>query len=530
MTRRLIIDCQILQTAAFDRGMGKYTLSLLQSFIAQNDQIPTYLEVILLFSKNLNDNPERLSTIQRILKGTSITLLNIPTNIAENLHGKYEDAEKKVTDYVLSLAKMDTDFLITSPFFVDFPAVFPNLTTVGKYSLVYDLIPYKIWHLQRIFGDDIYARHFELFIQADGLFTISHAVKADLVNLLGISPNKITSIDGGPFMQAKPAALKLKKPYVLFPSAPIVHKNNKRAVESFKLFNEKNDNAYTLYITSTFDDATQRELCAITDRLVFTGNISDGELAFAYQHASAVFFPSLAEGLGMPVLEGVMHGVPVACSDIPVLSELSNIAFYNFDPNNVTEMAQALDNAVSKKEWKVRKDAYKKIQDTYTWERSAALMIEVLAKTPVQRTKPKKTIMYQLPQPNRNTAGGRLGEYLFASLAEQTNLVVQCMGSKPADVPSYLAYLPTQMQLTNSSIRIKQSRLHLKKQAGRLLKVDYTLNPESGIPKHGSLKIYAQPILVDEALHMPGWRFRNEVGKALEPETILASIFKGEKL
>lgn len=221
---------------------------------------------------------------------------------------------------------------ITSPFFAGYAAVFPEIESVRKYSIVYDLIPQKIWYMQRIFPDDIYSKHFELFIQADGLLTISNAVREDLIQL-GIAEEKLVSIDGGPFSRPLSTNAKLpatlKAPYILMPSAPIVHKNNERAVRAFKLFNRANDNRYRLCITSNFDEDTRTRLHALSDNVFFTGNISDEELATAYSRADTVLFPSLSEGLGMPVLEASYYNVPVACSLIPVLSELSSEDFTN---------------------------------------------------------------------------------------------------------------------------------------------------------------------------------------------------------
>jgi len=49
--------------------------------------------------------------------------------------------------------------------------------------------------------------------------------------------------------------------------------------------------------------------------------VSDDDLLYIMNHAKALIFPTHAEGFGLPVLEGVARGVPVLCSDIPVLHE-----------------------------------------------------------------------------------------------------------------------------------------------------------------------------------------------------------------
>ena len=61
-----------------------------------------------------------------------------------------------------------------------------------------------------------------------------------------------------------------------------------------------------------------------------------------YQHAEALVFPSTFEGFGMPVLEAMAAGVPVACSDIPPLKEIAGNVAEFFDPSSPEEIADAL--------------------------------------------------------------------------------------------------------------------------------------------------------------------------------------------
>src|ERR1700741_3547077 len=319
----LLLDCQILQTPAFDRGMGKYTLSLLKAFIKKNDAINTYDQIHILLSENLDISKDRLNNINKHLAGNNVskTFLNLPTDISVNMHEKYTLATEVLDSYVSNIGEANVDFLITSPFFVNFAATFPSSSKVQRFSLVYDLIPHKIWNLLRIFPDDIYFHHYQVLIGADRLFTISDAVKDDLVTLLGLPELRITDIDGGPFIRSSNKDGSEWQPknedYILMPSGPIVHKNNDRAVQAFEQFNKHHDNKYTLYITSDFDETAQSNLKSISKNVAFTGNISDDTLDSAYKGAAAVLFPSLAEGLGMPVLEAALDNIPVACSDRP---------------------------------------------------------------------------------------------------------------------------------------------------------------------------------------------------------------------
>ena len=66
------------------------------------------------------------------------------------------------------------------------------------------------------------------------------------------------------------------------------------------------------------------------------------DLEGLYAAAAAFVFPSLYEGFGLPVLEAMRRGVPVACSDRSTLPEVAGDAALLFDPERVQAIADAL--------------------------------------------------------------------------------------------------------------------------------------------------------------------------------------------
>lgn len=443
--KKLYIDCQILQTPALHRGMGKYTTKLLDSFFYQIAKDKKFQQIIIILNKNLEKISEE---VLPIFKPHHIQYLDLPVDISTQTTEKYQASSKLITKFVTDNTQRDQDihFLITAPFFVGFPSVFPDIPEVKKYTILYDIIPYKIWHLQRIFPDDLFAYHFRLFIEADRIFSISNAVKNDLSVLCGIPRDKITSIDGGPFTTLanspiKKSQSKLNKPYVLMPSGPIVHKNNERAVTAFCKFNKKQNNNYTLYITSNFSEENQCDLKKLGERIEFTGNISDEELTDAYVEADAVLFPSLAEGLGMPVLESVTCGVPVACSKIPVLMEISNSGFYSFDPTDVGDIELAIYNSVKREDWDEKSKEHNKIIQKYSWSRSAEIMTSGLLKQSPRKSISPITLQISSRSPNQSYPDARLVERIYGSLNSQFRTInnSDTPKSEPEE-PSFAAY------------------------------------------------------------------------------------------
>jgi len=66
----------------------------------------------------------------------------------------------------------------------------------------------------------------------------------------------------------------------------------------------------------------------------FAGFVSDAELAWIYQHAQLYVFPSLSEGFGLPGLEAMSYGLPVASSSATCLPEVYGEAAEYFDPTD----------------------------------------------------------------------------------------------------------------------------------------------------------------------------------------------------
>jgi glycosyltransferase involved in cell wall biosynthesis len=74
----------------------------------------------------------------------------------------------------------------------------------------------------------------------------------------------------------------------------------------------------------------------------FLGWVDDAELEALYAAAACFVFPSLYEGFGMPVLEAMSRGVPVACSDRGSLLEVAGEAALLFDPESAPSIAAAV--------------------------------------------------------------------------------------------------------------------------------------------------------------------------------------------
>jgi glycosyltransferase involved in cell wall biosynthesis len=79
-----------------------------------------------------------------------------------------------------------------------------------------------------------------------------------------------------------------------------------------------------------------------SDRIHFTGFVSDDDLLYLYNASEFFVFPSFYEGFGLPVLEAMACARAVACSKTSAVHEVADAAAILFDPESIDDMARAM--------------------------------------------------------------------------------------------------------------------------------------------------------------------------------------------
>ena len=118
-------------------------------------------------------------------------------------------------------------------------------------------------------------------------------------------------------------------------------------------------------------------VCGVSDDVRFLGWVSAGELEDLYAAADCFVFPSLYEGFGLPVLEAMARGLPVATSGRASLAEVAGSAALTFDPEDEGAIAAAIERLLSDEELRGRLSrAGRDRASEFTWERTAELTVE----------------------------------------------------------------------------------------------------------------------------------------------------------
>jgi glycosyltransferase involved in cell wall biosynthesis len=114
----------------------------------------------------------------------------------------------------------------------------------------------------------------------------------------------------------------------------------------------------------------------VSDDVRLLGFAPGGELEGLYAIAAGAIMPTLYEGFGLPVLEAMDRGVPVACSDIPVLHEVAGDAALFFGPRRPQEIAGAIARLVADGDLRARLvDAGRRRAAQFSWDRAAQMTL-----------------------------------------------------------------------------------------------------------------------------------------------------------
>lgn len=185
--------------------------------------------------------------------------------------------------------------------------------------------------------------------QCRHIITCTEASKRDIVDTMGITPEKISVIYWGvkhdifypqtDKLEVKErirTKFKLSAPYFLSVSCNAERKRTDVLVRSYLALSQQQKPQHDLVLVwgnppqSLLDEIQQS---GVAQRIHFLKNISDADLALLYNGAKALFFPSSYEGFGLPILEAMACGTPVVTSNNSSLGEVaSDAAVYLSEP------------------------------------------------------------------------------------------------------------------------------------------------------------------------------------------------------
>ena len=222
--------------------------------------------------------------------------------------------------------------------------------------------------------------------RADAIIAISQAGSDDVAATLAIAPEQIAVAPLGFGVSDAPAptapevlrsryALNDEQAVILCASAALPHKNLERLITSISQLAPAHDVVLVLVGHSGRDTerlSAHARRAGVSERVRLTGWIERSDLEGLYELARVFAYPSLIEGFGMPLLEAMARGVPVASSSAAALAEVGGDAAEYFDPLDVSTMAGAIARLLDEETRRGELIALGRARArTFTWERCA---------------------------------------------------------------------------------------------------------------------------------------------------------------
>ncbi len=353
-------------------GIGRYVLELVKNLVKIDNQN----EYFLFHNQDGIDKLECQFTTHYSLP----TIHYIPVNVRH-----YSVAEQVFFPKILSKYNLDI-------------VHFPNFNVPLLYKqpfivTIHDIIHHKLGNVKK--RNWLYFWAYKKIIKSavqnsKKIITVSEGSKSDIINEFNIPEEKVVVIYEGS-TEAKTSLPKvinefkkkylLDKPFFLFVGVKQRNKNLPMLCKAFGRFVKESGLDFDLVIAGRTDphypDITQ-DCLSLSENLVFIEHFNDEDLEILYHQATAFVSASLFEGFGLPGLEAMSRGLPLAVSNIPVFNEIYESGAIYFDPNSPESIAECLKLLAQDRLYymQLREKALKRSRE-FSWEKCAKETLKV---------------------------------------------------------------------------------------------------------------------------------------------------------
>lgn len=258
----------------------------------------------------------------------------------------------------------------------------PSITNTSKVAVIHDLCfvdcPEYVADKNRAFLQRWVPKSVK---SVDLVVTISEFTKERIKEMYGVDDSKVYITPIHPIEKVNPDFTILERhnlaeDYLLFVGTIEPRKNIINLVNSYALLPDSIKAKTPLVLVGGkgwHDEETLeriKELQVEGLSIILTNYVTDAEKAALYEKAKLCVQPSHYEGFGMPVLEAMSYGKPVACSDIEVLHEVAGDDAVYFDKDNPESIAKTLEDFITNdtKLKEYGKRGAKRLENFPTWD------------------------------------------------------------------------------------------------------------------------------------------------------------------
>ena len=351
---KVIYDTQTFDIQQFG-GISRYFYEIIRNLRATGDDV----RLPMLFSKN------------HYLSRHDVTshFSAMPMGFYKCFKGVFKGLNRRHTLAAMRCGGYDV-FHPTyyDPFFLDGLGGKPFVLTI--HDMIHEKFPQYFSPT-----DPTAARKALLASQAARIIAISDNTRRDIIDYLGISPDKIDVIYHGITPVEPSRTLLLPSSYILFVGQRGGYKNFDLLLSAFAALSAKHPQLHLVCTGRAFNSQESQKFAA----LGLIGKIhhfsaTEPQLAQLYCQATAFVFPSLYEGFGIPILEAWANSCPVLLSNASCFPEICDEAGVYFDPASCQSLTETLDRIVTDDALRrhVTELGSKRVAD-FTWQKAAAL-------------------------------------------------------------------------------------------------------------------------------------------------------------
>jgi len=375
----LLLDGQALQTSSSrQRGIGRYAGNLLRALAVARPK--WRMEIV--------QNSALAPIAANDRNGLPILSFQPPLPLHADHH---EINERYYADW---LTAQGADGVLVLSYCEGWEAVVPSFCGPRPrlFGIAYDLIPLRF--PQHYFRDVAtlrwYALRFRQLLQSDALLAISEVTARDVRTLGGSDAPLVVNIGGAAdplFAPLSPNELTararqvrkrfgLHRDFILYIGAPDYRKNLHGAIRAFAALPSTWRTTLDLAVVCRMKPAERAsaeataQQAGVASALRFIDSANDDDLRVLYQTCRLFFFPSLYEGLGLPVVEALHCGAPVVTSDRASLPEYAGPHSWLGDPESPQAMARVLQQALAEPR-EARRHQRQLFAQMFSWQKTA---------------------------------------------------------------------------------------------------------------------------------------------------------------
>jgi glycosyltransferase involved in cell wall biosynthesis len=280
--------------------------------------------------------------------------------------------------------------LFHTPYFV-----LPGLAQVPMLNTVHDLIfDRHPEYMPKAWGRPYYKGLMQIGVRrARRILCVSSATAQDLVKFYpaasgkttisgeGVDPHFGTALDAASMRQIRDK-YRLERPFILSVGAGRPHKNQGRLVRAYAELAGSigHDLVLAGARDARFPDEAQQAVRShgLQGRVHILDWVAEGDLPGLYRLADLVVQPSIIEGFGLPVLEAMASETPVVAARVSSLPEVVGEAGLLVDPQDVSQLAQAMQTALQDAELRQRLVcAGRERLEHFSWAQAAEAVLQV---------------------------------------------------------------------------------------------------------------------------------------------------------